>query len=492
MADSDTSPTDSTSAAGSDLARLDAVALAELVRSGEVSPLEVINDTIDRIEALNPQINAVIHPSFEKAREAAAGDLPDGPFRGVPMLMKDLWPSSAGDPYHLGVQGLKAAGHTGDHDANIVTAYREAGFVLCGRTNTPELGLVATTEPKAYGATHNPWDLTRGPGGSSGGAAAAVASGMVPAANASDGGGSIRIPAAMCGLVGLKPSRGRISMGPDQEEWGNSVQHVLTHTVRDTAAILDCTARPFPGDGVIAPDIGQPYLDLVGRDIAPLSIGFVNHSLRPGLTVDPEIAAAVDSTARTLEGLGHTVEESHPEALANQQMVDDFSAMWRVGSAAGLRKIGRWLGREMTADDVEEATWLMAQCGDSVTGPEVLSAQTAQMVYRRSMAGWWASGHDILITPTCMKIAPKLGDLVGTPDDPIRSLTESIPYAAFTAPFNTTGQPAISLPMSVSSEGLPIGIQLVAAYGREDHLIALAAQLEAEIGWPSRRAPIHP
>jgi len=296
----------------------------------------------------------------------------------------------------------------------------------------------------------------------------------------------------MCGLVGLKPSRGRISMGPDQEEWGNSVQHVVCHTVRDSAAILDATARPFPGDGVIAPDYGRPYLGLVGRDVEPLSIGFIDHSLRPGLAVDPEIAAAVRATATTLERLGHAVVESHPEALDNQQMVEDFSAMWRVGSAASLRKISRWLGREVTPDDVEAATWFMGQFGDSVTGPEVLSAQAAQMVYRRSMAEWWSAGHDILVTPTCMKTAPKLGDLVGTPDDPIRALTESIPYAAFTAPFNTTGQPAISLPVAISTEGLPIGVQLVAGYGREDQLIALSSQLEAEIGWPSRRAPIHP
>jgi len=492
MADTDIESNPTANPEESGLARLDAVALAALVRSGDIHPTEIIDDTIRRIELLNPQVNAVIHPALERAREIAAGDLPDGPFRGVPMLLKDLWPSSVGDPYHLGVRALKEAGHTGDHDANIVTAYRNAGFVICGRTNTPEFGLVATTEPEAHGATHNPWDVSRGPGGSSGGAAAAVASGMVPAANGSDGGGSIRIPAAMCGLVGLKPSRGRISMGPDQEEWGNSVQHVVCHTVRDSAAILDATAIPFPGDGVMAPTTGQPYFDQVGRHPARLSFGFVDHSLRPGLTVEPEIAEAVRHTSRILEGLGHAVDESHPDALADQQMVDNFSAMWRVGAAASLNKLGRWLGRDVTEDDVEPATWFMAQFGDSVTGPDVISAQAAQMIYRRAMAKWWSTGHDILITPTCMRTAPKLGELVGTPEDPIRSLTESIPYAAFTAPFNTTGQPAISLPVSVDSQGLPIGIQLVAAYGREDLLFAIAGQLEAEIRWPARRAPMHP
>ncbi len=476
----------------SELARLDAVGTAAVVRAGEVHPTEVVSAAIDRIEQLDPQVNAVIHPSFERAMEIAAGDLPDGPFRGVPILIKDLWPASKGDPCHLGVKGLKEAAHTADHDANIVTAYREAGFVICGRTNTPEFGLVATTEPEAYGATHNPWDLTRGPGGSSGGSAAAVASGMVPAANASDGGGSIRIPAAMCGLVGLKPSRGRISMGPDQEEWGNSVQHVVCHTVRDCAAILDATARPFPGDGVIAPPIGQPYLSQTKGDHGRLSFGFIDHSHLPGLDVDPEIAEAVRSTSHALERLGHSVEESGPAALSNQEMVEDFSAMWQVGAAASLAKIGTWLGRDVTEDDVEAATWFMGEFGRAITGAQVLGAQAAQMVYRREMAKWWSSGHDILITPTCMRTAPKLGELVGTPDNPVKGLQDSVPFAAFTAPFNTTGQPAISLPVAMSSAGLPIGIQLVADYGREDQLIAVASQLEAVIGWPSRRSPIHP
>ncbi len=492
MADTESGPTTRPDPRRTELARYDAVGLAALVRDGEVHPTEIIDDTIERMEALNPRINAVIHPTFERAREVAAGDLPDGPFRGVPMLLKDLWPASKGDPYHLGVEGLKRAGYVGGHDANIVTAYREAGFVLCGRTNTPEFGLVATTEPEAYGATHNPWDLTRGPGGSSGGAAAAVASGMIPAANASDGGGSIRIPAAMCGLVGLKPSRGRVSMGPDQDEWGNSVQHVVCHTVRDSAAILDATARPFPGDGVIAPPIGQPYLGQVGRDPGRLSIGFLAHSPRLGMEVDAEIAGVVRNTARMLDGFGHSVEESHPEVLLDEQIIDDFSAMWRVGSAASLVRIGQWLGRDVTPDDVEPATWFMGKFGDSVTGPEVISAQGAQMVYRRRMAKWWSSGHDLLVTPTCMKTAPKLGELVGTPDDPTRGLQRSIPYAAFTAPFNTTGQPAISLPLAQSSQGLPIGVQIIASYGREDLLFSVAAQLETEVGWPDRRSPVHP
>ena len=240
-----------------DLARFDAVGLADLIRHGDLSPVEAVQATINRIEALDGELNAVIHRQFDKALDLATSpDLPDGPFRGVPMLIKDLWSEEAGQPHHCGVQALRDAKLTSTIDSNLVKRYREAGFISVGRTNTPELGLVATTEPLAYGPSRNPWNTDYGTGGSSGGSAAAVASGMVPAANASDGGGSIRIPAAMCGLVGLKPSRGRISMGPVKEEWGVSVQHVVCHTMRDCAGILDATAIPFLGDGVVAPDHG--------------------------------------------------------------------------------------------------------------------------------------------------------------------------------------------------------------------------------------------
>ncbi|MDH3705094.1 MAG: amidase family protein, partial [Acidimicrobiia bacterium] len=327
-----------------ELARLDAVGLAERIRAGDLTPTEAVQATIDRIEALNPQLNAVIHTMYDKALAEAAGDLPDGPFRGVPFLLKDLWPASAGDPYHLGVKALKEAGYTHPADANITTAYRDAGFVIVGRTNTPELGLVATTEPLAYGPTRNPWNTDHGSGGSSGGAAAAVAGGMLPAANASDGGGSIRIPAAMCGLVGLKPSRGRVSMGPLQDEWGNSVQHVVSHTVRDTAAIMDATAYPFPGDGVVAPTTGQPYLEQVGGDPGSLRIGFCDESVRDGLEVDPEVAQATRDAASLLDRLGHSVERSHPDALADEQMATGFAALWGAGAKASLMRLGDWLG----------------------------------------------------------------------------------------------------------------------------------------------------
>ncbi len=475
-----------------DLARLDAVGLAAAIRAGELSPVEAVTAAVERMERLDPAINAVIHPDPEAAVDAARGPLPDGPFRGVPLLIKDLWPTEAGRPHHMGVSALERAGHRATVDANLTLAYRRAGFVSLGRTNTPELGLVATTEPLSHGPTRNPWNTDHGPGGSSGGAAAAVAAGIVPAANASDGGGSIRIPAAMCGLVGLKTSRGRISMGPHQDEWGTSVQHVVSHTVRDSAAILDATAVAFPGDGVVAPRTGTPWLDHLDAPRAPLRIGFVSSSVRPGFDTHPEVAAAVETTANLLGELGHRVDQSHPPALADPTLVADFTSLWTAGAAASLRRIGSWLGRELTADDVEPGTWAMACQGAAVTGTDLLAAQHAQMVFRRRMAEWWADGHDLLLSPTCLRPAPRLGELVPTDDDPMRGLTRSVPYAVFTSPFNVTGQPAISLPVAHTSDGLPIGVQLAAAYGREDLLLGVAAQLEEALQWHRNRAPLHP
>ena len=477
---------------GSELAHIDAVGLAELVRTGQISPRELIDDTIDRIERIDPQINAVIHPSFEKARAIADSELPDGPFRGVPMLLKDLWPCSEGDPFHQGVLGLKNARHTASFDANITTAYRRAGFVLCGRTNSPEMGLAATTEPLSYGATRNPWDLSRSPGGSSGGAAAAVAAGMLPAANASDGGGSIRIPSAMCGLVGLKPSRGRHSQGPHNDEWSNSVQHVVCHTVRDSAAILDATAGPFPGDGVIAPAPVAPYTEMIKQPPARLRIGMLADSIRNGVAIDPEVALAVQETAALLERLGHSVDDDSPAALHDEELIGSFGPGWASGVAHSLDKFGEWLGRDITADDVEPMTWRLAERGRQMGALELTRSNDAMMRFRRLMAQWWADGHDLLLTPTCLRPPAKLGEMSATAPDPKAAVLTTLAYSTLTAPFNTTGQPAISLPLARTSTGLPIGIQLVAAYGKEHLLLQIARQLELEVRWADQRSPLHP
>jgi amidase len=312
---------------------------------------------------------------------------------------------------------------------------------------------------------------------------------MLPAANASDGGGSIRIPAAMCGLVGLKPSRGRVSMGPVKEEWGLSVQHVVCHTMRDSAAILDATAIPFLGDGVVAPDHGRPWVDQAGRDPGSLRIGFMDHS--PRTEVHPDCADATRRTASMLEDLGHHVEGAHPPAL---EQIDElgwaFGVNWGVGAVLSLEHLGGQLGREVTEADVEPGTWFLAERGRDISAVDYARAQGAMSTFRRSMAEWWESGFDLLVTPTTALPPPPIGELTPTDDDPIRGSKRSMPYATFTSPFNTTGQPAISLPLG-SSDGLPVGVQLVAAYGREDLLIAVGSQLEAEARWSDHRAPIH-
>ena len=476
-----------------DLARLDAVGLAEAIRKGDLSPVESVQAAIDRIERLDPQLNAVIHRQFEQALAAAVSpDLPNGPFRGVPILIKDLWAEEAGQPHHAGMKCLRDAGFTSDTDSHMVTRYKQAGFVIVGRTNTPELGLVATTEPHAYGPTRNPWDTDHSPGGSSGGAAAAVASGMVPAANASDGGGSIRIPAAMCGLVGLKPSRGRVSMGPNREEWGVSVQHVVCHTVRDAAAILDATAIPFPGDGVIAPDHGRPYDTQVGSETGRLTIGVLYDNHR--VDVHPDCVAAVRRTADLLADLGHEVIDSHPKALNDVGWTEDlsgaFAINWAVGAALSVDHLGERLGRELTASDVEPGTWTMAGMGRGFSAFDYAQAQSVMATWRRALAAWWADGHDLLLTPTTSLPPPRLGELTPAEGEPLRGSQRSMPYATFTSPFNTTGQPAISLPLG-ASEGLPVGVQLVAAYGREDVLVDVGSQLERKVDWSQHRAPIH-
>jgi amidase len=474
-----------------ELARMDAVAQAALVRTGTATPVELVDAAIERIEALDGQVNAVIHRRFEEARAEAAGPLPDGPFRGVPFLLKDLWPTSAGDPFHMGIRGFKEAAYVHHEDSNLTKRYREAGFVIVGRTNTPELGLVATTEPLAYGPSRNPWNTDYGTGGSSGGSAAAVAAGMVPAANASDGGGSIRIPAAMCGLVGLKPSRGRGSMGPLRDEWGVSVQHVVCHSVRDTAAILDVAWPPFPGDGVVAPPPTRPYAEEAGAEPGRLRMGFLDHSLAGD--TDAECTTAVRDAAAMFEHLGHDVVEAHPAVLDNgERFAEAFTASWAVGAVASLVSLEPLLGRPLTADDVEPGTWALAEMGRAFSGADLATAQGLMHVMRREMAMWWAQdGFDLLLTPTTAAPPPPIGRLVPTEEDPLQGLYGSIPYATFTSPFNTTGQPGVSLPTHRTSAGLPVGVQLVAEYGREDVLIRIAAQAEAELGWAETRAPLH-
>ena len=465
---------------------IDATGQAELVRRGDVSPRELVEAAIERIETDNPALNAVITTTFDKAL-AAADDpaLPDGPFRGVPFTLKDLWAMSEGDRFTNGIRALAEAGYVGPQDTTLVSRYRAAGLIIVGRTNTPELGILPTTEPLAFGPTRNPWALDRSPGGSSGGSAAAVASGMVPASHASDGGGSIRIPASCCGLVGLKVSQGRISLGPFRSETALGVEHVVTRTVRDAAGLLDATHGPGVGDTIIAPAPLRPWADEVGADPGRLRIGIVDHSDR--VEIHPECRLAVEGAAALLRGFGHDVDHGEPDALQDEALVGTFSALWAAQTRAGMLAAGRWLGRDLGPGDVEPLTWALAERAKDLSADDYVAAQAAIAAYRRRVQQWWADGWDVLVTPTVADVPPLVGQMAQDESNPFAPFARSGAFAVFTPAFNTTGQPAISLPLHWTPDGLPVGVQLVAAYGREDVLIRGAAQLEQAVDWAARR-----
>ena len=465
---------------------IDATGQAEMVRSGTVHPRELVAAAIERIEALNPALNAVVTTTFDKALAAAdAPDLPDGPFRGVPFTIKDLWAMTEGDRFTNGVRALLDADFRAPQDTTLVARYRRAGLLIVGRTNTPELGILPTTEPLAFGATRNPWAPERSPGGSSGGSASAVASGMVPASHASDGGGSIRIPASCCGLVGLKVSQGRISLGPFRSETALGVEHVVTRTVRDTAGLLDATHGPGVGDTVIAPAPVRPYVDEVGAPTGALRIGLLTQLRRS--SVHPECQEAASRAAALLTDLGHHVDESEPAALQDESLVGAFGALWAAQTRAGVLTVERWLGRPVGPDDVEPLTWALAERAKALSADEYVAALAAISSYRRAVHQWWADGWDLLLTPTLGDLPPELGEMAQDADNPYAPFVRAGQLAVFTPAFNTTGQPAISLPTHWSPAGLPVGVQLVAAYGREDVLLRVAAQLEEALDWAQRR-----
>jgi len=476
---------------GDTLAELDATAQAELVRAGDATPAELVDAAIARIEALDGELNAVVTRRFEQAR-AEAVDPPSGPFRGVPFLTKDLRCGTAGEPQSEGMGFLKAAGWCAPRTADLAHRFRAAGLVNLGRTNSPELGLVPTTEPVAWGATHNPWDPARSPGGSSGGSAAAVAAGLVPCAHASDGGGSIRIPASACGLVGLKTSRGRTPIGPGAGELTGflSVQFALTRTVRDAAALLDAVAGPAVGDPVVAPAPERSFADAAHTPPAKLRVGVMTEAPGGEHAVHAECIAAVDRTVRLLEGMGHTIEPGHPAALDDPERNRFFGAVWAVNAAGALTAWGDAVGRAVTEDDVEPGTWAMAQAGRGVTAVEYVQAVNRIQEWGRVMAGWW-SDHDVLLTPTIAEPPVPLGTFASTRDEPWKGAIRAGAFVPFTPPFNLTGQPAISLPLHQTPDGLPVGVQLVAAYGHEGLLLALAAQLESAAPWAGRRPRLH-
>lgn len=469
---------------------MDATDQARLVASGEVSPSELLEAAIERIERIDPALNAVVIRWFDHAREVAAStDLPNGSFRGVPFLIKDLFANYAGQRISNGNVAMKEAHVIADADTTLVSRYRAAGLVIAGRTNSPELGSVPVTEPVAWGATRNPWDTTRTPGGSSGGAAAAVASGMVPFAHASDGGGSIRIPASCCGLVGLKPSQGRITLGPVRNESGLAVEHCVSRTVRDSAALLDATRGPGIGDTVIAPPPARPYAEELGVDPGRLRIGILDHHPQDA-RVDTEVSEATQAVGRLLESLGHHVEVAWPKALEDKALGSMFGAMWSANVAVSKRVFEEQLGRPLADDELEPMNRAQAEYAKHFSAVDYALALSGIAQYRRAMHSWWHDGWDLLLTPTLAELPLKLGTIVNDPDNPMAPMRRSGEFVPFTPPFNTSGQPAISLPLEWTDEGLPVGVQLVAAYGREDVLIRIASQLEQAKPWADRRPEI--
>lgn len=472
------------------LAILDATAQAELVRTKEISPLELVDAAINRIEKLNPQLNAIIHPLFQKAREEAAEGLSNGPFCGVPFLIKDVVCHTAGDPFHMGSQILKNYNYIASEDSALARRYRQAGFIFVGKTNTPEFATSATTEPLAYGPTLNPWNVLHSPGGSSGGSAAAVAAGLTAVAHGNDMGGSIRIPSGYCGLVGLKPTRARNTLAPNfGEYWGMLThEHVLTRSVRDTAGILDATAYPETGDPYMAPPPQRAWRHEVGADPGRLKIGFRTQGMET-TQLPTDCSAAVQHTARLLESLGHSVEEDTLSALEDERLMSGMGVVMASAIARDVQRINTLLGIDVGPENMEPMNAMLYEMGRAITASDYLKAVEELQGYSRRLCVWW-SDWDLLLTPTSALVTPKIGELA--PNAEFEKLFSKQRLASFfTSPFNVTGQPAISLPLYWTDTGLPVGIQLVAGYGREDILIRVASQLEEAQPWSERKPLVH-
>lgn len=470
---------------GGILADHDALGLAELVRTRQVSASELLESAIAQAEKHNPRYNFMAHKLYERARAAVAvtKGVPDGPFQGVPWLVKDLNTHIAGEPTEQGSRYYK--GNRATVTSELVKRHERAGLVIFGKTTTPEFGLTATTESKLYGLTRNPWDPTRIAGGSSGGAAAAVAAGVLPAAHATDGGGSIRIPASCCGLFGLKPSRGRVPMGPPRTEgWGGmSTHHAVTRSVRDSAALLDATHGLEPGSRYGAPTPERPYLEEVRRDPGRLRIA-LNLTPMMGTPIDPEVVAATRAAAALCEKLGHVVEEAAPKLDAGAIGKATF-AIISSSIVADVNARAALTGIKPGLDVLEAATLAYYQMGLKTTGADYAQANNDLQAAAMSVAAFMTD-YDILLSPTVASPPLPLGTISLSQDvqDYFRAITAYIPFSGLQ---NQTGQPSMSVPLAMSKAGLPIGIMFSARYGDEATLFRLAGQLEQAAPWRNRR-----
>lgn len=488
--------------------RHDATGLSELLRTSQISARELVEAAIDRIEAKNPAINAIVHRSFERARsEAERLDrdrdyLADAPFRGVPFVLKDLKAGDAGQPSCGGSRLLR--GHRAARDSEIVRRFKRAGLVIVGRSNTPEFGILGVTEPELFGPTRNPWNPAHTPGGSSGGSAAAVAAGMVPVAHASDGGGSIRIPASCCGLVGLKPTRGRVPLPPWSGYWGGfAIEHVVARSVRDSAGLLDCIHGRSPGDHHSAAPPEHPFATALDRAPGRLRIALCTSALFAEHT-DPECVRAAEQAAELCRELGHEVVEAKPE-FDRGALVRAYLCIVAVGTASAIREAEALIARPARPGDVEDKTWLLRCIGESLSAPDYI-AELDTVRREATRAEAFFDDHDLLLTPTLAQPPIEVGALDPTLSErallrvlraaPLKAVLLRVldelardPLAPNpnTQLFNMTGQPAISVPMAQSRSGLPIGLQFAGPIGGEHRLLRLAAQLEQARPWAERR-----
>jgi len=470
-----------------DLAFLDATSQAELVRRGEVKALELVDAAIERIERLNPTLNAVVTPLYERARAIAVGKLEEGPFAGVPFLLKDLIASCGGVRMTAGSSFIRD--FISDHDSELVVRLKRAGLIILGKTNTPEFGILATTEPRLFGPSRNPWNLDYSPGGSSGGSAAAVAAGLVPMAHGNDGGGSIRVPSSCCGLFGLKPTRGRNPLGPDFGDImsGLVAEHVITRSVRDSAALLDATSGPDVGGPCRIPPPERPFLREVGAKSGRLRIAFT--TIAPGgIPVHPDCVEAVRDVATLCANLGHEVFEATP-AIDGEVLTDAFSTVWSAGCTWTIDSFAHALGRVPTLDQFEPLTWALYQRGQRRTASDYLSAVQALQTMTRAIVRFFVN-CDVWLTPTASEPPVPLGTFDSPPEKPLQGLGRAWEYCPFTPICNATGQPAMSVPLFWNAEGLPVGTHFVGRFGDEATLFRLAAQLEKARPWFRRRPPV--
>tara|TARA_Y100000590_G_scaffold134438_1_gene153823 strand:- start:2012 stop:3508 length:1497 start_codon:yes stop_codon:yes gene_type:complete len=469
---------------------VDGVELARLVQQGKASPTELLEEAIARADAINPKLNAIIHRLDEQARSVAASmskqkTSEQATLRGVPFLTKDLTVMTKGDPYHAGNVALRDSDFRAGHTTHLATMFQQLGLVNFGRTNTPEFGGTVTTEPISHGACRNPWNIDHSTGGSSGGSAAAVAAGIVPIAHANDGGGSIRIPASECGLVGLKPSKGRVSFGPKLgEAWaGAAIDGVVTRTIRDTARVLDGISQPWIGDPYWAPLPATSFEQAISDVPRQLRVGLVTESSWG--TVHPECIMAVEQTALALQDLGHLVEVAKPDALFDDDLFEHFKVVLASSEAFSVEKLQDAVGRRFETGDMEADTQALVELGRKYSATDYLASVEWFHSYTRQMASWWQE-FDLLLTPVIAEPPPKIGEL----RDPRTGTKRLRELLLFTAQFNITGQPAISLPMHTSKEGLPIGVQLVAAMHGESLLLQVGQQLEDASSWYNRKPAV--